>query len=162
MKKRKLLRGVLLFVLAIIVLGTGSLMTLRFFGKRPDDLGVTAGRFMPCPDTPNCVNSQSDSPQHTIPPIPFQGPPADASEKIRRALLKQPRTQIVSDDNNYIHAESRSALLRFVDDIEIYIDAEQHVIHIRSASRVGRSDLGVNRQRVESIRKAFADVSPAE
>lgn len=160
--KRKLLRGVLYFVLVIIVLGIGLLMTLSFLGKRPNDLGVTDGRLKPCPDTPNCVNSQSDTPQHAIPPIPFQGPAAEAGEKIRSALLQQPRTQIVSDDGDYIHAESRSALFRFVDDVEIYIDAEQQVIHIRSASRVGRSDLGVNRQRVESIRKAFANAPPVE
>ncbi len=92
--------------------------------------------------------------------FPFQGPADEAGKKIRSALLQQPRTQIVIDNGDYIHAESRSALFRFVDDVEIYIDAEQQVIHIRSASRVGRSDLGVNRQRVESIRKAFTNASP--
>ena len=66
-----------------------------------------------------------------------------------------PRVEIVTKTDNYLHAEATSQLLRFVDDLEIRVDEAERLIHIRSASRVGHSDLGVNRQRVESIRKLF-------
>lgn len=142
-------------VVAVLVLVIGLPVALSFFAKRPDDLGVTDGHFRPCPDSPNCVNSQSKSPQHAIPAIAFEGTTADASQQIRRALQSMPRTTIVRDEGDYLHAECRSAFFRFVDDVEIFIDTDERVIHVRSASRVGWSDLGVNRKRVEAIRQEF-------
>ncbi len=123
---------------------------------RPDNLGVRDGRLAACPDTPNCVCSQSESEPHSVEPIPFEGSAEKAKELIREALLSQPRTQIVTENPDYIHAEVQSAFFRFVDDVEIYLDGSTHLIHLRSASRIGRSDLGVNRERVEAIRAEFA------
>lgn len=150
----------MIIIVAIVSLAIGSLAVLSIFSKRPDDLGVTDGKLRRCPGTPNCVNSQSDAPPHAVRPIPFEGTAADARRQIRAALDKLPRTTIVRDDGDYIHAESRSLIVRFVDDVEIVIDADQKLIHIRSASRVGRSDLGVNRQRVETLRAEFAKLQP--
>lgn len=129
---------------------------LSILGSRPDNLGLLNGQLRPCPGTPNCVCSQSQSPQHTVSPIRFDGSAQEALRRIRQAILAQPRTQIITDDGHYIHAENRSPLFRFVDDIELYIDPDEQLIQIRSASRIGKSDLGVNRARVEAIRAEFA------
>ncbi len=128
---------------------------LTILGGQPDNLGLQNGKLRSCPDTPNCVCSQSHSPQHSIAPIRFHGSVEDARHLISQAVLAQPRTRIVTEDGNYIHAESRSWLFRFIDDVELYIDPREQLIQIRSASRLGISDLGVNRARVESIRTEF-------
>ena len=108
-----------------------------------------------CPDTPNCVSSQSHDPARFIEPIPYSGPPASALQALKTVLAAEPRTTIAVEQGNYLHAEARSLLFRFVDDIEFLLDTEQQLIHVRSASRSGYSDLGVNRRRVERIRKHF-------
>ena len=82
-------------------------------------------------------------------------PVAEAQARLKQVLLNEPRTRIVKEEGGYLHAEARSFLFRFVDDVEFMFDADQQVIHVRSASRLGYSDLGVNRRRVERIRRAF-------
>ena len=84
-------------------------------------------------------------------PIPFRGSPAGVQGAVRRALLAEPRTRIVLDEPGYVRAESRSRIFRFVDDVEMVIDADERVIRFRSASRVGRSDFGVNRARMRRV-----------
>lgn len=88
-------------------------------------------------------------------PLPFQGPPAEAMTRLKKIVQGMPRTRIVTANENYLHAEFVSALFRFVDDVEFLIDPEAGVIHFRSASRVGYSDLGANRRRMEEIQHAF-------
>jgi uncharacterized protein (DUF1499 family) len=90
-------------------------------------------------------------------PIPFTGAPEEALQKLKELVAGMPRTRILVADDNYLHAEFRSRVFGFVDDVEFLIDAEQRQIHFRSASRVGHSDLGANRKRMEGIRAAFAD-----
>ena len=121
-----------------------------FDWRRPKNLGVVGGRFSPCRRTPNCVSSQADpaDKEHHIAPIPFQG---DAIAAVRRAVEAMPRTRIVSADSHYLYAEFRTRLLRYVDDVEFHYDGK--VIHVRSASRLGRRDFGVNRARVEKLRR---------
>ncbi len=114
-------------------------------------------RFAPCPDSPNCVSSYADDEVHHVDPLPL---PADAGsagnddplEAVRRALASMPRTRIVTTDGDYVHATCTSLVFRFVDDLELRLDRQQKVIHVRSASRVGYGDLGVNRRRVERLR----------
>ncbi len=114
-------------------------------------------RFAPCPDSPNCVSSYADDEVHHVDPLPL---PADAGsagnddplEAVRRALASMPRTRIVTADGDYVHATCTSLVFRFVDDLELRLDRQQKVIHVRSASRVGYGDLGVNRRRVERLR----------
>jgi uncharacterized protein (DUF1499 family) len=121
-----------------------------FDWRRPKNLGVAGGRFAPCRRTPNCVSSQADPAdrEHYIAPIPFQG---DAIAAVRRAVEAMPRTRIVSADSHYLYAEFRTRLLRFVDDVEFHFDGTS--IHVRSSSRLGRRDFGVNRARVEKLRR---------
>lgn len=128
---------------------------MSFFGSKPENLGVHDGRLAPCPDKPNCVCSQSNDPTHKIEPIAYEGSADVAMDRLRKVVADQPRTVIITDDEGYIHAESTSGIFRFVDDVEFFADAEQQVIQVRSASRVGYSDFDVNRNRVEAIRTAF-------
>jgi uncharacterized protein (DUF1499 family) len=110
----------------------------------------------PCPASPNCVSSTAPDKSHRVEPIPFTGAPAAAMERLRTIIEALPRARIVRSDASGLHAEFTSWLLRFVDDVDCVVDASAGVIHVRSASRVGYSDLGVNRKRVEQIRAAFA------
>jgi uncharacterized protein (DUF1499 family) len=123
-------------------------------GTRPSNLGVKDNRLSPCPSSPNCVSSQSDDEKHKIDPIRFTSTPAEAMDKLKKVVQGMERTQGVRETQDYLHVEFRT-LLGFVDDVEFYLDGSQKVIHLRSASRVGYWDLGVNRKRMESIRTEF-------
>ncbi len=109
----------------------------------------------PCPNRPNCVCSQSTDPRHRIEPLQYDIPAAKAHQKLLKILKNMPRTKVVKEKANYIHAECKTRFLRFVDDLEFLFDDKDAVIHVRSASRVGYWDLGVNRKRVEQFRQDF-------
>lgn len=119
--------------------------------KRPAELGVKDGRLAACPDKPNCVSTQADDEEHAIAPLRLLGDTDAAMTTAINAVNELPRTTLVSQEEFYLHAECRSLIFRFVDDLEIWIDADNQMLHARSASRVGYSDLGVNRQRVEEL-----------
>jgi uncharacterized protein (DUF1499 family) len=122
-----------------------------FAGQRPKNLGVRAGKLTPCPGTPNCVCSQSEKPGEKIDPLPLV-----AIADLRTVIEAMERTTIVEASEDYLYAEFQSKLMGFVDDVEFFCDRAANVIHVRSASRLGKSDLGVNRQRVEAIRAQLA------
>jgi uncharacterized protein (DUF1499 family) len=112
---------------------------------------------MDCPGSPNCVSSQAADPARRVDPLRYpQGRKTEAMRALKRILENQPRTEIVSQSGDTIQAVATSALFRFKDDLEFHCDPDHPVIHVRSASRVGYWDLGVNRKRVERIRSAFA------
>lgn len=133
-----------------------------FAGRRPADLGVRDGRLALCPTSPNCVSSQaaSDDAEHHVAPLDFpasaQGDPARAWGQLEAAVRSLERTVVVTLRADYLHAECSSALMGFVDDLECLLDRGARVVHVRSASRVGYSDLGVNRRRVEELRARLA------
>jgi len=133
----------LLAVGAALGLGTGCA------GPRT---GLVDGKLSPCPNSPNCVCSQDAHPAHSIAPLTYTGPWPAARQKLLSVIRSMPRSRVVAEQADYIHAEFASALFGFVDDVEFRVDAEAHVIHVRSAARVGYFDLGVNRRRVEEIR----------
>jgi len=118
------------------------------------------GRLRPCPDKPNCVSSQSPHRSHRVDPIPFQGDPGEAMATVRAAVESMPGARVVTATDAWLHAEFTSRVFRFVDDLEALLDPDEGVIHVRSASRVGYSDLGANRRRVEALRAAFAKAPP--
>lgn len=124
-------------------------------GRRPKNLGVTDGKLAPPRRTPNCVSSQADpaDAQHYIAPIAFRGTPAQAMAAARQAVQSMERATIVAETPDYLYAEYRSRLLGYVDDLELYFDARAGIFHVRSASRLGRRDFGVNRERVEALRR---------
>lgn len=110
----------------------------------------------PCPPSPNCVRSYDEDPTHAVEPLPL-GDPATAHGRLQAALLADPRVEVVDASPTWIRATATSAVFRFVDDIELWITPD--VVHVRSASRVGWGDLGVNRARVERLRRRLAEPS---
>jgi uncharacterized protein (DUF1499 family) len=125
-------------------------------GVQPANLGVRDGRLAPCPPSPNCVSSQSTDKEHSVEPLSYSSPTPEAMAALKNIILHKKRTKIVTETSTYLHAEFTSALWRFVDDVEFSIDENAKLIHMRSASRLGRSDFGVNRKRIEDIRKSWA------
>ena len=114
-----------------------------------------AGRLARCPDTPNCVSSQETG-RSAVAPLSFNDSASDALTRLRRIVESLPRTRIVESTDSYLHAEVKSRIFGFVDDVEFLVDPLAGKVHVRSASRVGYSDFGVNRARVETIRVRFA------
>lgn len=141
-------RGLLLLLIITVML-------VACPGSRPKNSGVADGRLAPCPKSPNCVSSQSDDEGHYIAPIVYDGTLQDTREKLIYVLQSMKRSRIVKTEDTYIHAEFTSAIFRFVDDVEFYLDDSAKTIHMRSASRVGKSDFGVNRKRMEKVRAHF-------
>jgi len=157
MWKRALVSTALLILLVVaglalqVATATGDTV---FSWKRPDNLGVKDGRLAPPKTTPNCVSSQADpaDAQHYIAPIPFKGDAAAALAAVRKAVQGMTDSTIIRQDGSYLYAEYRTRLMRFVDDVEFFFDEKTGLIHVRSASRLGRRDMGVNRARVETLR----------
>lgn len=112
-------------------------------------------KFSPCPESPNCVSSQSTDNERFIEPLQYTGNLSDARQKIIEILKNKKRVSLERVETDYIHAEFRSLIFQFVDDVEFYFPHEESVIHVKSASRAGYYDFGANRRRVERIRTAF-------
>ena len=132
-----------------------SAMVFGCSASRPAHLGMTDGKFQPCPDSPNCVSSQSPDKKHFIEPIRYEGTQQQAKDRLMAVIQGMKRSKIVTVTDQYIHAEFTSAFFRFVDDVEFYFDDVSKTLHVRSASRIGRSDFGVNRKRMEELRSRF-------
>lgn len=149
-------RGIVILLLgALLLLGVLAGLWMRARGSRRPEAGPAA-RFAPCGSRPNCVSSLSDDPARRVAPLPVSGDPAAAFAAARAAVAALPRIRVVVDEEGYLRAECRSAVFGFVDDLELRLDSERRAIDVRSASREGYSDLGVNRRRVERLRAALA------
>lgn len=109
-------------------------------------------QLAPCPSRPNCVSSQATDANHFIAPFKIIGNTTDAWAALKTALVSQDRTVITNEIGDALHAQATSLVFRFVDDIDAILDAEAGLIHIRSASRIGYGDFGVNRKRLEMLR----------
>lgn len=142
-------------VLGLVALGFLAIFIMSAMAGRPDNLGVKDGRLAAVPNSPNCVSTQATDDEHSIAPIPFDGGAEKAMSVLRSIVEEASGATVVSEADRYLHVEFRSQIFRFVDDVEFYIDDQAGVVHFRSASRVGHSDLGVNRKRMESIRRRF-------
>ena len=119
----------------------------NFKGTKPSNLGVKDGKLAACPGTPNCVSSQSDNAQAKIEPLP-----AVSIAEIKKVVDGMEGATIIEENENYLYAEFKSKLMGYVDDVEFYLGSDANGVQVRSASRLGKSDLGVNRKRVEEIR----------
>lgn len=117
----------------------------------------TTKKLAPCPDSPNCVCTQAEPSDqiHYIQPLTYTGSASAAKARLLAILKALPRTTIITDSEDYLHVEFRSLVFRFVDDVEFVLDDQAKRINFRSASRLGHSDLGVNRKRMEKIRQQF-------
>ena len=141
-------------IIAVLVL---FVLFSQCTGIRPKNLGIKDNKFSECPATPNCVNSLSaekDDKEHYIVPLKYSSSKTAAYEKLLSVLATLPRVKIIEQKQDYIYAEFTSLVFRFVDDVEFYFGIE-NVIHFRSASRLGYSDMGVNRKRIEEIKDLF-------
>jgi uncharacterized protein (DUF1499 family) len=126
-----------------------------FAGKRPKNLGVKDGQLAPCPRKPNCVSSQAGSARQRLAPLRFSGDAGAAMRRLKDVVNNMSGATLIDENDHYLYFECATPVLGFVDDLEFLCDADEQVVHVRSASRLGYSDLGVNRKRVESIRKKF-------
>ena len=141
----------LILLLALIIPAVKS--------RKRVQLGLVEGKLRPCLPSPNCVCSQCDSQDHIIEPLIWAGDATEGMRKLRRVLGQIGNARVVTESDNYLHAEFRSAIFGFVDDVEFLAAPEQAMIHVRSASRVGYSDLGANRKRVDVIRAMWGEPS---
>lgn len=153
------MKTALLILAALILLAVITLAVLAQHSRSQAPPGRVDGRLPPCPDSPNCVCSEypADSAHHVEPlRLPADLPPAAALDRLGdqvRAL----GGAVTTVQQDYLAASFRSRLFGFVDDLQLRLDAQEGVVHVRSASRVGRSDLGVNRQRVEALRQRWRE-----
>lgn len=144
--KKSMLAG-----LSCILLGTGC-------ASAPPQLGVNNGQLTPCPDKPNCVNSYTSDKEQYVAPIQLRGTTLTIRNNILTVLKEMPNSTITATETNYIRAEFTSNIFRFVDDVEFYFPdskTTETTVHFRSASRIGYSDFGVNRERIQKVRDQF-------
>ena len=154
---RGILRGVFrvgggLVVTAVIAL---SALSCRVGSEFVHAIPLPGSGLPPCPPSPNCLCSQDPDPDHRVDPLTFTGSPEEAFARLKQVVRSMPRAKIADERPNYFRAEYTTALMRVVDDVDFLIEPNGGKIHIRSASRVGYSDLGANRKRIERIRRAF-------
>ena len=121
-------------------------------GTRPSNLGIKASRLAPCPSSPNCVSSDDADAAHGISSLQLALPPEPAWLAAQSIVAGLARTKIISQTDDYLHAECSSAFFGFVDDLELHLRPASDFIAVRSAARLGHSDFGVNRKRVENLR----------
>jgi uncharacterized protein (DUF1499 family) len=156
--QRVLFTFIALLFVTICALGTKIAFSGEpqlFAGTRPDNLGVHAGELAPCPKTPNCVSSQSQDTAHQIAPLTYNSTDQEAMARLKTVLQSFRRVKAIAQNENYIYSEFTIPVVGFVDDVEFLLDKDAKVIHVRSASRLGEGDLGVNRRRIETIRTKF-------
>jgi uncharacterized protein (DUF1499 family) len=152
---------IVIVALVVITLLAGRLGLLK--GKTPSGLGVQEGKLKRLPRTPNCASSQAglwpDSPQCAyaqIEPMALVGDGAATIAKLAAVVESMPGAKIVERKSDYLYAQFTTAMMKFVDDVEFWFDPAANVVQVRSASRVGRKDFGVNRARIEAIRERLA------
>ena len=156
------LRRVIRKVIVLSLITLAALMVLSMTAARPSHLGIHEGKLAAVPDSPNCVSSMTEKPAAQAEPLDistFEEPMAALKQSIEASI---PRARLVTESENYLHYEFTSRLFRFVDDGEFLLDPQQQSIQFRSASRVGYSDLGANRKRMETIRSALSDLESLE
>lgn len=150
------------FVLIIAALiAAGLVYLLLNTARAPTNLGVSDGRLAPLPGTPNAVSSQARDPQYRVSPFPFRDDLQTTMSSLTDTLDAHGGMTIVQKDSNYLHAVHTTPLLRFKDDLEFYLDEQNRVVHFRSASRVGSSDLGLNRDRYNRLMTLYTADRPA-
>ena len=137
------------------ILLCGVLILLQCSASCSTDKQAPGRELPPCPASPNCVSSREPTGARHVEPFTYQGTHVEARAQLIDAILSMPRAKVVVAEGDYLQVEFRSAVFGFVDDVEFLFDDQHKVIHVRSASRVGYYDFGVNRRRVEELRKRF-------
>ncbi|MHA1913110.1 MAG: DUF1499 domain-containing protein [Promethearchaeota archaeon] len=118
-------------------------------------VGMKDGKFHPCPKSPNCVSTQSLDDKHKLQPLEYTGTIEEVKSKIKEIIATFKRTKLVTEQQNYLHYEFRTATFKFIDDVEFYFEDANNLIHFRSGARTGWSDMGVNRKRMLKVTKMY-------
>lgn len=147
---------IVILMIGVPLVGTIVLRAWASGAERPTNLGVTNGQLAPCPDSPNCVATQGAQPDQQMAPLPYTGTVDEAKARLLQVIQALPRATSVANEGDYLAFVFRSQLIGYPDDVEFRFDDNAKVIHFRSASRLGRGDMGVNRARMEAISQAFA------
>jgi len=141
-----------ILIIGLFIFAAIALVLFLQNSRVPADLGVRAGLLAPLPASPNAVSSQTDRKNRQVPPLPFIGDLQQTRQTLLQVIESYPgKVQLISATDTYIHCVFSTAWLRFKDDVEFFLDAESKVIHFRSASRSGISDMGMNRKRYETL-----------
>ena len=144
----------IIFILIALFVISAVLLTALSCASNPPKVQLVDGRLKACPNSPNCVSSESDSPSSRVEPLTFQGLPEKAWGDLKETI-RDMGGEIQEEHDGYLWATFTTRLFRFVDDVELRMVSTNGIIHVRSGSRVGYSDLGVNRRRVEKLRTLF-------
>ena len=129
-------------------------VALSIHSRNRPDLGMIEGRLRSCPNTPNCVCSEDQGRSSFIEPLSIKDNPQRSWERIK-SVIRNMGGNIELEQDDYLRATFTTRIFRFMDDLELKMDEKNRTIHVRSASRVGQSDMGMNRKRVESLRAGF-------
>lgn len=147
---------IILIASAILVLtGIIGIFIWARTASRPTNLGVTAGRLAPCPATPNCVTTQTGTPDQMMQPLPYTTSQEEAQSRLLQIVQALPRARVIVNQPGYLAIETRSPTFGFPDDTEFLFDDANKIIHFRAAARLGKSDMGMNRKRMEEISRRF-------
>ena len=128
-------------------------------GHAQDSRSATPADLAPCPGSPNCVSTKSNNPDRAMTPLPYLKSGEESMNRLVAIVRDMKRATIVSATPSYLHVEFRSALFRFLDDVEFVLDDSARIIHFRSASRMGYYDFGVNRRRMQEISDRYLAVT---
>lgn len=142
-------------VLAVLLIARLAFLAVDSHMNKPSRSSAATG-LRPCPDTPNCVSSRAERSDQSVDPLPAPGGADAALERARAAIANMRGGRVTEAADGYLHAEFTSRIFKFRDDLELVYDAEREVFDVRSASRAGHSDLGVNRKRVEELRRRLS------
>jgi uncharacterized protein (DUF1499 family) len=139
-----------LLLIGALILFVCCVLCKPLFSEEPGSV-----KLAPCPSSPNCISTQSNTPDQYMEPLPYAISAEESRSIIRSIIESMPRSKVLKESENYIHAEFRSLIFRFVDDVEFLFDEKEKTIHFRSASRTGYSDFGVNRRRMQNISERY-------
>lgn len=145
-------------VFSLIVALVVGFFALQVWGRTapPPQLGTEGGTLRPCPESPNCVETGAEDPEHAADPLPLGSLSPDAAlDRITEIVTALPRARVTGRRDPYLAAEFRSRVFGFIDDVEFLVDRDAGLVHFRSASRLGHSDLGANRARMHEIRRCW-------
>lgn len=140
----------------ILMVSVCLFLAIGCSGKKAVNFGMENGQFvLPDVEKPNWVSTQAKDPEHKIDPLKYRGNLLEAKKALINIIKSSPRTEIIENRENYIYATYTSFFFRFVDDVQIYLDEANKLIHMQSQSRVGKSDFGVNKKRLGELSFKF-------
>jgi uncharacterized protein (DUF1499 family) len=144
----------ILLIIPALIAATALFMVVKN-SLTPSNLGVTEGKLAPVPKSPNAVSSQTDDPEKRVAPFPFKADLHTTKASIKQVLRAYGNIDIKSETEDYIHAVNTTPKMKFNDDLEFYFNEKEGVVHFRSASRTGYSDMGLNRERYNALMELF-------